>query len=100
MKAEIPAKGIRKETDDSYSVGCECTDDDHSITIWFDRNKEFGEDVEVVFYVNSFTAKNMKLWARIKMALKLVFYGYTEMQSSIILSKQSAVNFAGLLKNE
>ena len=98
LKVEIPAEGIRKENYDSYSLGCQCTDDDHAISIWFDReDDERLTDVEVTFYISSHTARGLNIFERIKGAFNLVFFGYTEMQQSIILSEQSAQNFAGLL---
>ena len=97
MKAEKPAEGISKVNDFGHSiwyrVDCECQEPDHCHTI--DVNTEFN-DVTVDIY----TTVSTPFWSknRWKMIWEILTKGYASHEATIILNKQSALNYAEALK--
>jgi hypothetical protein len=97
MKAEKPASGILKTNDFGnvmfYHVHCDCgnEDDAHEIEIEADDMH-----VQVHVYVKAHT----KWWEkrRWKQIWHLLTRGYAEMQSTIVLQEQAALNYAETLK--
>jgi hypothetical protein len=93
-----PAQGILKTNDfgDSiwYHIRCSCGSDDCSHEV----NVEADEiDVSVHIYANNHT----KWWekSRWKQIWQILTKGYAEMQTTIVLDEQTAVNYAAALTN-
>lgn len=86
-----------------YRLACDCIDEDHDITFWFDYDPEF-EIFELIFFMNfeysthyyyKDTSKFnfFKDWYfRIKHALKILFKGHIQIQRDIILSDSRHIN--------
>lgn len=98
MKAETPAQGILKTgefgTSKWYHVRCSCGSDDCSHEV----NVEADEcDVSVHIYANNHT----KWWERNRwrQIWQILTRGYAEMQTTIVLDEQTAVNYAAALTN-
>jgi hypothetical protein len=99
MKSQQPAKGIMllSEYDDAqtYQIGCECTDPDHAHTLWVEHDK----DIDAVT-VTIYTKYTSPLWgvSRWKKMWTLLTKGYVEGEASLLLDKQTALNYADALK--
>jgi hypothetical protein len=98
MKAETPAQGILKTGDFGasiwYHVRCSCGSDDCSHEV----NVEADEvDVSVHIYANNHT----KWWERAcwRQIWQILTKGYAEMQTTIVLDEQTAINYAAALTN-
>ena len=96
MQAEKPAEGILKTSEwgDSkwYHVRCECGSDDCS----HELNVE-ADDVEVQVHIY---AKNHTKWwekNRWQQIWQILTKGYAEMQTTIVLNEQTAINYADAL---
>lgn len=99
MKPQSPAQGIMETYRDSgavsYRIDCACQHDDHSISAWIEVHPERdNQDVEVTFYVNTYTPIFTSKFARIRAAWNMLFRGENRQQHEIILNKQTAVNFS------
>jgi hypothetical protein len=104
MKAQIPAQGLMLQGDygksKNFKVECDCGSEDHAAYMWIEvaEDKEV-PDVEVSFYVRTWTP----LWeggvmSRIKAAYEIIFKGVHKQEHHMLLSKQSALNFAETIK--
>lgn len=97
MKAQKPAEGILKtgEWGDSkwYHVRCDCGNDDcsHEVNVEAD---DFGVQVHV--YVKNHT----RWWKknRWKQIWQILTKGYAEMETTIFLNEQTALNYAETMK--
>jgi hypothetical protein len=97
MKAEKAAEGILKQGDFGdamfYYVACDCDNDDcaHTIEVEVDDMH-----VQVHLYSNHHT----KWWEkkRWKQIWQILTKGYAEMQTTIVLTEQAALNYAETLK--
>ena len=98
MKAEKPAVGIMKtnEWGDSihYHIRCDCGNDDCSHDVEIEADEYF--DIQVTIYVRSPTKWGEK--NRWKQIWNILTKGYTEMESTIVLKEQTALNYASTLK--
>jgi len=98
MTAELPAQGIMKTTEwgDSkwYHVRCDCGNDDCSHTVNVEAD---GFGVQVHIYANSHT----KWWEKNRWSQiwNILTKGYAEMQTTIVLNEQTALNYAVALNN-
>jgi hypothetical protein len=98
MEAQKPAEGILKTGDFGdaifYHIRCDCgnEDDSHEIEVEADDMH-----IQVHVYVKVHT----KWWEkkRWKQLWQLLTKGYAEMQSTIILKEQVALNYAETLKS-
>lgn len=96
MKPEIPAEGILKQGSFGdavfYYVQCECCDEDCSHTVEVEADDMH---VQVHLYSNHHT----KWWEknRWKQIWQIVTRGYAEMQTTIVLSEQTALNYSHVL---
>jgi hypothetical protein len=94
---EQPATGILKQDSfgDSiwYYVPCDCTDPDHSHSI----NVEADEYSSVSVYI--YTKVKTKFWSknRMRQLWDILTKGYAELEVSVILTEQQAVNYANAL---
>lgn len=98
MRAQRPAEGILKTTEwgDSkwYHVRCDCGNDDCSHEIEVEAD-DFG--VEVNIYVKNHTKWwERKRWSQI---WHILTRGYAEMETTIVLNEQTALNYAETLKS-
>lgn len=97
MKAQVPAEGIlvRKDYGDAiiYQVVCGCGDSVHDHNLWVEADDH---DVTVTLY----TTVKSKWWqmTRWKKIWLLLTKGYVEYESSTIMSRQQAINYAETLK--
>jgi hypothetical protein len=96
MQAEKPAEGILKTSEwgDSkwYHVRCDCGSDDCS----HELNVE-ADDVEVQVHIY---AKNHTKWwekNRWQQIWQILTRGYADMQTTIVLNEQTAINYADAL---
>lgn len=97
MRAQKPAEGILKTNDwgDSkiYYIACDCSDDDHSHIVEVEANDY---DVSVHIYVKVHTKWCEK--NRWKQIWQILTKGYAEMETSILMKEQTALNYSEVLK--
>jgi hypothetical protein len=105
MKAQKPAEGISidKNFGDArvFNVECDCSADDHAVKMWIEvqRDKDI-PDVEISFYVTTWTPI-WKGWGdRLKAVYEILFKGVHKQEHHMLLNKQSALNFAEAIKSE
>lgn len=97
MKAEEPAVGVLKQGDFGdakfYYVQCDCGDEDcsHSIEVEAD-------DCHV--HVNIYHIQRTKWWQknRWQQIWQILTKGYAEMQTTIVLTDQTALNYGAILQ--
>jgi len=98
MKPETPAKGILKTGNFGdamfYHIHCDCGNDDcaHEIEVEAD-------DMNV--YVHIYHIQHTKWWEknRWKQIWQILTKGYAEMQTTIVLDEQAALNYSATLKS-
>lgn len=94
---DMPLKGIQltAEFDKAkiFHIRCECADNDHS----HDLDVEIDEHGDVI--VNIYTKIRSRFWelSRWKQIWQILSKGYTEVESSILLSEASAKNYGNAL---
>ena len=97
MTPELPAQGILQVKDwgtsKMYKAVCECGDDDCAHTIDIEA-----EDTGVV--VTIYTKTRTNFWSRTRWyhIWRLLTRGYTDFETSIIMSSQTALNYAVTLQ--
>jgi hypothetical protein len=105
MKAQTPASGISIERDFGdarvFNVECDCGSDEHAVKMWIEvRRDRDVPDVEVSFYVTTWTKDFWKEWpARIRAVYDILFKGVHKQEHHMLLNKQSAINFAQAIKD-
>ena len=98
MTPETPAQGILRINDwgssKMYQAVCQCGDLNHTHTIDIEADDS---DVTVYIYTNTKT----NFWSKDRWShiFKLLFTGYVSRESTIILSKQAALNYASVLQS-
>jgi hypothetical protein len=98
MEPQKPAEGILKTTEwgDSkwYHIRCECGSDDcsHELNVEADA-----VEVQVHIYAKNYT----KWWEknRWQQIWQILTRGYSDMQTTIVLKEQVAINYATALTN-
>jgi hypothetical protein len=96
MTPQIPAEGIMKTNDwgDSkvYRVVCECTDSQHDHNVWVEADEH---EVSVTIYA---TVKS-NFWSKTRWyhIWSLLTKGYVDTESTVIMSRQQAFNYANTL---
>ena len=96
MKPETPAQGILKINDwgnsKMYRAVCSCGDDDCSHTIDIEADQE----VNVTIYTRTRT----NFWSKTRWShvWRLLTKGHTDFETTIILDRQSALNYAETIK--
>lgn len=97
MKAQIPAEGILKtnEWGDSkvYRVVCECTDSQHDHNVWVEA-----DDCEISVTIYATVKSNFWSKTRWYHIWSLLSKGYVDTETTLIMRKQSALNYAETLK--
>lgn len=105
MQAQLPAQGISIENDFGnakvFNVECDCTSDDHSAKMWIEvqRDREI-PDVEVSFYVTTWTPVWQGWSQRLKAVYEILVKGVHKQEHHMLLNKQAALNFAETIKRE
>lgn len=100
LKPQKPAKGISIDNDwgdaKSFNIECDCTSDDHAVKMWIEVQRDNDiPDVEVSFYVTTWTKEFWKNWpARLKAVWDILVHGVHKQEHHMLLSEQSATNFA------
>jgi hypothetical protein len=97
LKAEKPAEGILKTNDWGnskwYHIRCDCGNEDcaHEVNV---EAEDFGIQVHV--YVKNHT----KWWEknRWKQIWQIITKGYAEMETTIVMNEQTALNYSTVLK--
>lgn len=98
MKTQLPAEGIllHKEYGDAkhYTVQCECCSTDCVHNVWVEA-----DDTGVA--VTTYTQQKTKWWNlnRWQIIWRLLTKGYVEYEASIIMTRQQAINYAGVLNS-
>ena len=98
MKAQIPAEGILKtnEWGDSkvYRVVCECTDSQHDHNVWVEADDH---EISVTIYA---TVKS-NFWSKSRWyhMWSLLSKGYVDTETTLIMRRQGALNYAETLKS-
>jgi len=104
LKAQTPAQGISLDNDFGdakvFNVECDCTSDDHAVKMWIEVQRDADiPDVEVSFYVTTWTP----IWAgwsqRLKAVYDILVNGVHKQEHHMILNKQSALNFAAAIES-
>ena len=97
MKAQQPAQGILQVNDwgpsKMYKAVCQCGNDDCTHTI----DIEADHDVTVTIY----TTTRTNFWSKTRWyhIWKLLTKGYTDFETTIIMDKQVALNYADVLQS-
>jgi hypothetical protein len=93
LNSQEPAEQISK-IDDSYTLECLCTCEDHSVTIV----KAYADaDFGICLYFRT-SIKCKNIWNRIKVALSVLIKGDYVSNSETLLSPQGAINLAKTLE--
>jgi hypothetical protein len=98
-KAQQPAEGISLTGDygdaKNFRVDCDCGSDDHSAHMWIEVAKDPDiPDVEVSFYVTTWTPLWKGWGTRLRAVYEILFKGVHKQEHHMLLRKQSAINFA------
>ena len=98
MKAQAPAEGIMKTNDwgDSkvYRVTCNCGASDHDHHVWVEADDH---EISVTIY----TTNKTNFWSKTRWyhIWTLLTKGYIDSESTVIMSRQQALNYAEILKS-
>ena len=93
-----PAKGIMFNSDNYYTIACDCGHKDHQVEMWIEiaGEKEI-QSVEITFFINTTTPFWKKGFSRVKAAWDILFNGYREDHHTLILRKEAAENVASAI---
>lgn len=102
MKAQTPAQGISLEKDFGdakvFNVECDCTSDDHAVKMWIEVQRDADiPDVEVSFYVTTWTPLWQSWSKRLIAVYEILFKGVHKQEHHMLLDRQSAINFANAI---
>ena len=98
MKPQQPAEGILKQGDFGpakfYYVQCECMSEDCAHVIEVEA-----DDIHV--QVHLYSNHHTKWWnkSRWKQIWQILTKGYAEMQTTIVLNEQTALNYSNVLQS-
>jgi len=99
MKPETPAQGVLQVNDwghsKMYKAVCQCGNDDCTHTI--DVEAEDHGDVIVTIYTKVRT--NFWSMTRWRHIWQLLSRGYTDLETSIVMNKQVALNYSNVLQS-
>ena len=103
MKAQTPAEGISLNSDwgdaKSYRISCDCGSPEHDVNMGVEVDgDEDGRDVQVGFYVDTWTPFWDSKFNRFKAAWDILVKGVNRQEHHMILRKQAALNFAETIK--
>lgn len=98
MTPQVPAEGIMKTNDwgDSkvYRVMCTCGDSNHEHNMWVEADES---EVSVTI----FTTASSNFWSKTRWyhIWTLLTKGYIDSESTVIMDRQQALNYAETLKS-
>lgn len=98
MQSQTPAEGILKEGSFGdamfYYVQCDCGSEDCAHTVEVEA-----DDMSV--HVNIYSNHHTKWWegSRWKQIWSILTKGYADMETTIVLNEQTALNYAATLKS-
>jgi len=103
MTPQTPAEGIMLIGDwgdaRNYHIECSCGSADHSAKMWIEVQKDQDvPEVDVSFYVTTWTPLWENPWRRFKAAYEVLFKGVHKQEHHMILSKQAALNLAKVIE--
>lgn len=103
MIEQTPAEGImllnKWDNAKSFHIECLCGSEDHSAKMWIEVEKDQDiSQVEVSFYVTTWTPFWDAKWSRFKAAYEVLFKGVHKQEHHMILSNQAALNLAKVLE--
>jgi hypothetical protein len=125
MTPQTPAEGILVNHDygdaKHYTVACDCTDPDHEHNIWIEADEmgvtvmtctkqstnDWDETIKKSYNIDNWFLQRFDwfwkgIWNSLAIKLKLTYgiwvHGYLEYQAALIMSQQSALNYAETLK--
>jgi hypothetical protein len=98
-KVQTPAEGIMQTGEwrdaKTYVIACECSDSEHQVNMWIEVDgDDETQDVQVGFYVDTWTPFWDSKFNRFKAAWDILFKGVNRQEHHLLLRKQAAVNFA------
>lgn len=104
IKPQQPAEGIsvtsRWPDAVSYHIECDCHGVDHAVNMWIEVNNDREtQDVEVSFYVDTWTPFWDTGFNRIKTAWNVLVKGYHRQEHTLLLNKQAALNLAKVIEH-
>jgi len=98
MNPQLPAEGIMQTNDwgDSkvYSVACECGASDHDHHVWVEADEH---EVSITVY----TTVKSNWWSKTRWhhIWTLLTKGYVDTESTIVMRRQQALNYATVLNS-
>jgi hypothetical protein len=98
LNPQTPAEGIMQTNDwgDSkvYRIACNCGDESHNHNVWVEADEH---DI----MVNIYTTGKTNYWSKTRWyhIWTLLTKGYIDIESSVHMSKQQALNYAETLKS-
>lgn len=103
MIEQTPAEGImllnKWDNAKSFHIECSCGSEDHSAKMWIEVQKDTDiPEVEVSFYVTTWTPFWDSNFNRIKCAWDVLTKGVHRQEHHMILTKQAALNLAKVLE--
>lgn len=103
MKPQTPAEGIMllNNWGDSknYHIECSCGSEYHSAKMWIEVQQDRDiPEVEVSFYVTTWTPFWDSKFSRIKCAWDVLTKGVHKQEHHMILNRQSALNLAKVIE--
>lgn len=97
MKAQKPAKGILKTTEfgtfKSYHVHCECGSPECAHHVWIETS-----DMDVTVSFGLTLRSKWYSMSRWKQIWQILTKGYLDVESTLVLNEQSALNYAETLR--
>jgi hypothetical protein len=97
LNEQVPSRGVMEtdKFDDAtvYKVACACGDNAHEHNVWIEIDPDIKE-VSVTIYTR--ISNKYGFW---KTIWDLLTRGYIEMETSILMTRQQALNYAGAMKN-
>lgn len=102
MKAETPAQGISVDRvfkdAIAFNIECNCGGQDHDVKMWIEVDGITDiKEVEVTFYVTTWTPYFTNFWNRLRIAYNVLVHGVHEEQHSLFLNQQSALNLSAAI---
>ena len=104
MKPQKPAQGIMLDRNwgdaRSYTIACDCGGREHYPQMWIEVGSE--SDVELQNVTVTFYVETTSPWYRLnrwRQIWTMLTRGYVRQESTLILSKQAALNLSTVIRN-
>ena len=99
VEPQQPAIGVTLLKDEEnhafYRINCDCMSEDHSHTLFVNKDAEDDGTVFIELYTK--VSVQYTKWQFWKFLWKLFTKGYYELDTDLLLSKQAAVNYANII---